>query len=81
MLKGKVREPDKLIDSLSNYMASTGKTYHDHYATLLRWDALDRERPRLPGKRENLHTSPPSYDIEAFERDGFDLPEFPFAPE
>lgn len=81
MLKGKVREPDKLIDSLSNYMASTGKTYHDHYATLLRWDALDRERPRLPGRRENLHTSPPSYDIEAFERDGFDLPEFPFAPE
>ena len=81
MLKGKVREPDKLIDSLSNYMASTGKTYHDHYATLLRWDKLEQERPRLPGKRENLHTSPPSYDIEEFERGGFDLPEFPFAPE
>ena len=77
LLSGKINGLDRLIDSLSNYMASTGKSYRDHYATLLRWDKLEQERPRLPGKRGNVDTSPPSFDIGEFDRGGFDLPEFP----
>lgn len=33
-----------MVDRLSGYMASTGKTYASHYATLLKWAQEDKEK-------------------------------------
>jgi len=32
------------IEKLSSYMASTGKKYKDHYATILNWDRRDKQK-------------------------------------
>lgn len=34
---------DTMIEKLSRYMKSSGKTYQDHYATLLHWYEKDKE--------------------------------------
>ena len=34
------------IESLSSYMASQGKKYASHYATILSWDRLDQKRTK-----------------------------------
>ena len=33
-----------MIEKLSRYMKSSGKTYQDHYATLLHWYEKDKEK-------------------------------------
>ena len=40
------------IDSLSEYIASKGKRYKSHYATILSWDRKDRKREEI-SKSEN----------------------------
>ena len=42
----KVEELNALsqIENLSSYMASTGKRYKDHYATILNWDRRDKQK-------------------------------------
>ncbi|MBR6515155.1 MAG: DUF4373 domain-containing protein [Clostridia bacterium] len=40
-LKSKYTDIDNTIDRLSVYMASTGKSYPSHYATLIRWAEED----------------------------------------
>lgn len=35
-----------MIEKLSRYMQSSGKTYQDHYATLLHWYEKDEEELR-----------------------------------
>ena len=51
-LKTKYPDIDTLIDKLSLYIASVGKKYSSHYATLLRWieDEKTKQPPR-PGGR------------------------------
>lgn len=46
-LKQKVPRCEEYIERLSRYMASTGKTYADHSATILDWAARDQ---RVNGK-------------------------------
>lgn len=38
------------IDRLSSYIASTGKTYENHAATIRRW--IERDREKMPANRE-----------------------------
>lgn len=35
---------DMMIEKLSRYMKSSGKTYQDHYAILLHWYEKDKEK-------------------------------------
>lgn len=53
------------INQLSAYMASTGKKYKSHYATIRSWARRDAEKPKsgYGGKTET--SSPASYDIAA----------------
>ena len=67
-----LRNREEQIDALSTFMESTGKTYANHYATLLRWEKKDREKAVRRGKDHDR-----SYDIEAFDKGGFDLPDPP----
>ena len=47
-LSEKYPDADKLIDKLSLYLASTGKDYSSHYATLIRWAEEDTARGSIP---------------------------------
>ncbi|MBR6513911.1 MAG: DUF4373 domain-containing protein [Clostridia bacterium] len=61
-LKTKYSDIDTLIDKLSLYMASTGKSYSSHYATLLRWSEEEKTK-QPPPKSESCDDS---YDIDEF---------------
>ena len=63
LLELKTRYPDYYetkIERLSRYLASTGKTYHDHYATLLYWLEEDTAK--------SAKTTKPSYDVNELEK-------------
>ena len=53
------------IERLSEYMASTGKTYKNHLATIRGW--ARRHKPLAGGKVEE-HQTPASYDLERAEQ-------------
>lgn len=47
------------IERLSRYLASTGKSYRNHYAVLLQW--LEQDLPKEPKRKA-------SYDIDELEK-------------
>lgn len=49
---------EDIIEELSSYLASSGKRYKSHYATILNWG----RRKKKETKKGNLK-SPPSYDL------------------
>lgn len=61
------------IEKLSNHMASKSVSYSNHGATIRKWFAEDKVRGKLPSKGDSSR----SYDIEAFDKGGFDLPDPP----
>ena len=63
------------IDKLSAYMEAKGRDYPSHGATIRKWFTDDR----LAGKVIRPPHQP-SYDIEAFEAGGFELPDLPDWP-
>ena len=48
-----------MIEKLSRYMQSSGKTYQDHYATLLHWHEKDEEELR---KKTNNRSKAPTIE-------------------
>ncbi len=42
-------ESDRYIERLSNYIASSGKRYKSHYATILTWAEKDKQSEKLGG--------------------------------
>ena len=56
-----------LIDELSVYMASTGKKYASHYATVISWSEKRRNDNKLKPYRKALSCAP-SFDIREIER-------------
>ncbi len=62
-LKAKYPDIDTLIDKLSLYIASVGKSYSSHYATLLRW--IEDEKTKQPPPKSESHSNS-SYDIDEF---------------
>lgn len=71
-LKGQAEDREALIEDLSAYKASTNRQYANDYAALLRTEERRRARQKQYGKKQPVGT--PSYDIAAFEAQGFDLP-------
>ena len=63
------------IDKLSAYMEAKGRDYPSHGATIRKWFTDDRLAGKVPRPPHQ-----PSYDIEAFEQGGFDLPDLPDWP-
>lgn len=54
----------ELIDNLSEYMESTGKSYKSHFATIRRWAKADIKK----GKKDGNLKSKPSYDLDEIKR-------------
>lgn len=61
-LKRKFYDADSKIDHLSDYMKSSGKTYADHFATIVMW--ADKDAAEQAAKRESEQQS--SFDAEEF---------------
>ena len=58
-LKEKLKShTNTMIEKLSRYMQSSGKTYQDHYATLLHWYEKDEEELRNKLSDKNTVTTP-----------------------
>ena len=51
------------IERLSSYIASTGKRYKSHYATILNWSRKDEKAEKPKGKLK----SKPTYDINSIQ--------------
>ena len=56
-------EAEAYIERLSGYMASTGKKYKDHYATILNWSRKDESRENRP-KGAEADTYRPAADAK-----------------
>ena len=57
------------IERLSSYVASTGKSYKSHYATIRNWARKDAEKPKVQIKKNNFNSIPQrDYDMAAMER-------------
>lgn len=69
------------INRLSEYIASTGKKYKNHLATIRAWARRDVENPAQPVKPSKVgwygeKSWETSYDIEEFERRGLMVPDW-----
>lgn len=62
--KGECPAWSDYIDKLSSYMASTGKSYKSHLATLRNWYRKDKDK--MPKEETKA-----SYDLESFRNIGF----------
>ncbi|MBQ3183548.1 MAG: hypothetical protein IJB57_07745, partial [Clostridia bacterium] len=77
-LKAKYPDVDYTVDRLSTYMASTGKSYPDHYATLIRWAEEDMTRTSIaPVYKPYTTKQPVKTKAASHERESsFDIDEF-----
>ena len=58
-LKDKLQShTDTMIEKLSRYMKSSGKTYKDHYVTILNWYEEDKDKLRQKGLNKKMN-----YDV------------------
>ena len=58
-LKDKLQShTDTMIENLSRYMKSSGKTYKDHYVTILNWYEEDKDKLRQKGLNKKMN-----YDV------------------
>lgn len=58
-LKDKLKDhTDTMIEKLSSYMKSTGKSYKNHYATLLSWYEKDKDKLSTKKYSTNYEDSP-----------------------
>ena len=59
-------EAKSLIEKLSSYLASRGKRYKSHYATILNWQRREKEgkvgKTRNPRDLPKIYTDSPDYD-------------------
>ncbi len=68
-LKTEFSDWQERIERLSSYVASTGKSYKSHYATIRNWARKDKEKPQAQPVRKNMNNfERRQYDMDAFER-------------
>lgn len=69
-----VEDRDRLIEQLSAHMEATGARYKNHFARLLKWEMEDH-KPGNQRREKASGRAGTSYNLAAFDRQGFDLPE------
>ena len=79
-LAAETGDADALIEKLSAHMAATGKQYRNHFARLLQWDMEDRGKGKGKQGKPGNGFGGPSFDLDAFQKQGFDLPDGQYPP-
>jgi Asp-tRNA(Asn)/Glu-tRNA(Gln) amidotransferase C subunit len=68
-LKTEYSDYQERIERLSSYVASTGKSYKSHYATIRNWARKDDEKPKQQVKQTSFNSySQRNYEGQALER-------------
>ena len=65
-LKSQFPDYSDRIDRLSEYLASSGKQYKSHYATILGWARKDKQKAKKQGSVFSAEGA--SFDLDAYER-------------
>ena len=71
LVKTKLTEGEKRLDSFSAYMKSSGKSYNDHYARLINWSCFDNSTTvteKKPGERREL-----TFDVSEFTKKAINI--------
>lgn len=71
-LRDEVPDIDTLIEKLSAYIATTGRTYQNHYAVLRKWNIEDRAKAKAGAKAKTPESSKPM-DVSEWERNAADF--------
>lgn len=66
-LKAEYFDYEMKIEQLSSYMASTGKSYKNHLATIRNWARRDAEKDAERKAKEGKLVSTPTYDLNSYE--------------
>ena len=69
-LKNEYPDYQERIERLSSYVASTGKSYKSHYATIRNWARKDAEKPKVQVQSNNKFNNFPQreYDYDELEK-------------
>ena len=69
-LKNEYPDYQERIETLSSYVASTGKAYKSHYATIRNWARKDAEKPKtITASKNGFHNfKQRDYDYDELER-------------
>lgn len=70
-LKAEYSDWEERIENLSSYVASTGKTYKSHYATIRNW--ARKEAKKEPVRKEVVPAWMKKKDMNNFERRQYDM--------
>ncbi len=82
LVREKIPDGEKKLQSLSAYIASTGKTYANHYARLLSWSLYDDSTAKgdqlMTGYKVKNQKSPgerrePNFDVSEFKKKALNL--------
>jgi predicted phage replisome organizer len=65
-LKDEFRDWEERIERLSSYMASTGKAYKNHLATIRNWAKKDQEQRQQPVKQQAFRKQSKSDELDEF---------------
>lgn len=65
-LKTEYSDWEERIERLSSYVASTGKSYKSHYATIRNWARKDQERTQQPVNRPIFHKQTKAEELDDF---------------
>lgn len=68
-LKGEFTDWADRIERLSSYVASTGKSYKSHYATIRNWARKDAETPKNVVDKSKANFTEREYDKAQLERE------------
>jgi hypothetical protein len=71
-LKSEYSDYEERIERLSSYVASTGKSYKSHYATIRNWARKDAEK-KPTGRTEMVPGWMKKKDLNNFERRRYDM--------
>ena len=67
-LKNEYSDYQERIERLSSYVASTGKAYKSHYATIRNWARKDAEKPKVQSTNKFNNFPQRDYDFDDLER-------------
>ena len=71
-MKSEYSDWEERIERLSSYVASTGKKYKSHYATIRNWARKDKENPQYQPRKNQFNSFPQrkmsNHESNALER-------------
>lgn len=72
LVKTKLTEGERRLDSFSAYMKSSGKSYNDHYARLINWSCFENSTTAVTEKKHGERREP-TFDVNEFTKKAINI--------